>query len=368
MISKKDNSENSFMILSRPLNNMAGGLEKSVIDLANYLSKSSKKVVLVTFENSDSTAFYPIHSSVYWVKLTLPDNRFYKYKSLRWINKLFLTKSLISQFNVRCVVAFQDGNQQLAVLLRFFCKVKIVAAEREHLSKYNFLEKGFRRKLKHFLVLLFFDIIQIFFEQDRNLYPKLFRNKVRVAPNLVKKSGPELSGKNCELNGSFLFVGRLDYPKNPSVFVNALIRSGKHGVLIGQGAEELFLREISKDYSGITFKKPSSQIEIPYEKYIALVNVSLWEGFPNVVAEALASGTPVIGFAQTPGVNKLVINGINGVLISGCIDAESLSSALNQFDSQLFSKEQIIESVDNFSNNFFEESWSKILNEITYEN
>jgi glycosyltransferase involved in cell wall biosynthesis len=43
-----------------------------------------------------------------------------------------------------------------------------------------------------------------------------------------------------------------------------------------------------------------------------MVAPSLWEGFPNSVAEALACGLPVGGFEDCEGVRDLVIDGVNG--------------------------------------------------------
>ena len=55
---------------------------------------------------------------------------------------------------------------------------------------------------------------------------------------------------------------------------------------------------------------------------------SKWEGFPNAVAEALAAGLPVVGYAECAGLNQLVVSGYNGVLAEGNGDVASLRDAL----------------------------------------
>jgi glycosyltransferase involved in cell wall biosynthesis len=47
-----------------------------------------------------------------------------------------------------------------------------------------------------------------------------------------------------------------------------------------------------------------------------MVAPSLWEGFPNSVAEALAYGLPVGGFSDCEGVRDLIKHKENGWLIS----------------------------------------------------
>lgn len=44
---------------------------------------------------------------------------------------------------------------------------------------------------------------------------------------------------------------------------------------------------------------------------------SSYESFGLVTAEAFAHGLPVIGFADCPGTNTLVVDGINGLLVGG---------------------------------------------------
>lgn len=42
---------------------------------------------------------------------------------------------------------------------------------------------------------------------------------------------------------------------------------------------------------------------------------SAFEGFPNALAEALAAGVPSVGFRSCPGVNELILNEVNGLLV-----------------------------------------------------
>jgi glycosyltransferase involved in cell wall biosynthesis len=102
---------------------------------------------------------------------------------------------------------------------------------------------------------------------------------------------------------------------------------------VGDGEDRESLRREAADLGladRTEFPGPRPDIEREYADAQLFALASRWEGFPNAVAEALAHGLPVVGFAGCAGLNDLVAPERNGVLAPGNGDAEALAAALDR--------------------------------------
>ena len=135
-----------------------------------------------------------------------------------------------------------------------------------------------------------------------------------------------------------LFVGRLDDAVKRVSAILAAFESarGRHNIrllVVGDGQDALKLRALGekllgKDVEFLGWVEDPERLAHLYANADALILASVREGFPTVVGEALACGTPVIA-TDVGGVSEVVIDKVTGRLNPAGDDA-ALTAALTE--------------------------------------
>lgn len=163
---------------------------------------------------------------------------------------------------------------------------------------------------------------------------------VCVVPNGVDPEvfRPPQSGHPTVEDGAFriLYVGRLHEQKNVDLLLGAIAALRQEGRdvrlnLVGDGPERANLTALSSSLGledVVTWLgwRGKEQVAVLYRRADCFVNPSRYEGMPNTVLEAMASGLPVVA-SDVGGNNDLVRHGECGYLFS-LADAEGLRRAL----------------------------------------
>ena len=93
-----------------------------------------------------------------------------------------------------------------------------------------------------------------------------------------------------------------------------------------------------------------------------------FEGFGLAPAEALALKMPVVAFADCPGVNQFVVDGVNGILVDRAGGAEALAEALEKLiaDDELRRRlgENGPASVASFTEEHFADAWVELIERV----
>ncbi|KPJ58341.1 MAG: hypothetical protein AMS15_08590 [Planctomycetes bacterium DG_23] len=159
-----------------------------------------------------------------------------------------------------------------------------------------------------------------FERKDLRLQARELRNSLRISPDAPL----------------ILTIGRLERQKGISYFLLAareVLQEFPEArfLIVGEGPDKRRLisqvRDLGIEYAVgfLGFRDDVPQILAPADIFVL---ASLWEGMPNVVLEAMASGKPVVG-TQVEGTEELVVPGETGILVPTA-DAKMLAQGISR--------------------------------------
>lgn len=147
-------------------------------------------------------------------------------------------------------------------------------------------------------------------------------SRIRVVPNPVaeRRLAPEAQREN-----TILCIGRVIATKNYDRLLRIFSSLGIRGwklVIVGDDSQgQSHLSELRSMVSRlqlserVDFAGQRSDVQRFYERAKIFAFTSSSEGFPNVVAEALSAGLPVVSYDCVAGPADLIRNGENGFLV-----------------------------------------------------
>jgi glycosyltransferase involved in cell wall biosynthesis len=355
--------------------NAGGGAERVICALANTLCKCGFAVHLVSWDEKEACTFYPLNDNVIWHRLGFRSGI---------ADKLRRTKALaqlITKYDIRVLVGFvMSGDKSVYAAVKF-SRTRLVVAERNAPSIYRLRYSRFQCWLS-FMLLHLADRITIQFPEFSEEYPVGLQKRIVVIPNPVPSASFHACPNVPDQNGRFILltVSRLDrLQKRLDCLIRAFAQVAPNQPawdlqIIGDGPEEHTLREqvlglgLAKR---VHFQCSTPDIFTSYRQAHLFVIPSLWEGFPNSLAEALSHGLPAVGFQGAAGVANLIQNGRSGWLAKGLDDDIALADALGaaMADSEERARRGSIaaKSVAEYVSEDPFERWADLLNSLTTE-
>lgn len=171
-------------------------------------------------------------------------------------------------------------------------------------------------------------------------------------------------------------AGRLHHQKGFDLLLEAFALSArKHPtwslLILGEGPERGTLRARASSL-GI-----SDRVEMPgvsHELGAALASADLfvlssrWEGFPNVLLEAMAAGLPVVSFDCPSGPAEIITQDENGILVRP-EDAGALAGAMDRLMSDETERKRLGEAAKGVTERFSQDKvmskWDELLEKVT---
>ena len=206
-----------------------------------------------------------------------------------------------------------------------------------------FFERNFKLLACVFYLLIFKRRISYFtfnsLEATR-FGKKIFGSKVRFVPNLMNRNVPSKHKKKSPVT-KFLYLGRFEKQKNIKSLLEASYLLHSRGyefklTLVGEGSLVDQIKEFTaqKNLAEVIDIEPYSANIFSYlGKANALLLTSYYEGFPNVLLEALSQNTFLICTPFRSGARELVTDERVGYLTEN-FGGASIADAMQKFIDQ----------------------------------
>jgi len=318
-----------------------GGAERVVVNLINYLDKDKYNILLVIFSDKrDYQEDLPPSVKVICVQ---------KKNRLNFFKLILGLRRVMHDYRPDVVVSFVLYFNIVAVIASLFSerKFRLIISERNYPRKYlPELHLGWLMRWlinvtypKADKILTVSKSIEMVLKEDFNIPPKKLQtiyNPVPIEEIKVKSQKeiklPFLKDDNTQI---IISAGRLVKQKRFDMLLRAvsLIRKKQdnvHLIILGEGKlrgelEGLAAQlNISRWVNFVGFKSnPYAWIS----NADIFVLTSDFEGFPNVLVEAMACGLPVVSTDCPSGPGEIITNGKNGILVPPA-NEEALAEAI----------------------------------------
>jgi len=310
----------------------SGGAERVISILANHWASAGHDVSIATFEAPAATSYYCLDEKVSVHRLNLPPISKPRWRGvLHTFTRIGALRHLIRAVRPDVVISFLTKMNVMTVRAADGLGVPVIISERNnpYLQKFDpFWNLG--RSLAYPIAFAFVTMTS----GAAAFFPKKQRPRERIIPNPVVpiEAGPK-SHKGYNLTA----VGRLTAQKRFDFLIRAFAIIEKDFpdwrlVIWGEGELRTALGNLIDNLGlkgrvtlpGVT-PRPGGWVE----EADLLALSSEYEGWANVLIEALASGVPVVSVDCEFGPRDILKNGEFG-LLARRDDIQSLASALSQ--------------------------------------
>lgn len=316
-----------------------GGAEGVCINLANGFADANILVDLIVVNQNDYFYLSQINNKVNLIPLKKRNVRvailsIYKYLIQNQPKKLVV-------FNYEILVVLLILKQLLPIKFEIFFR-NITTFSNELKKEGSWIRKNiFQPMIFHYLKKT--DIIinqSTGMEKDLlKLMPNLkhksviIHNPINQKIEMYAKSHRNTIGKK---ENYILFVGRLSVEKRVEIVVRVfkkihVIFPHLKLIIVGKGDKygDLYQLVVQNELTEHVFFEGRQNDIIPYYlKANLTILTSEYEGFPNVLVESIALGTPVVSFDIQSGPQDIIQNGINGFLIANDNEEEMVLKIL----------------------------------------
>lgn len=319
----------------------AGGAERVMVTMANHWAREGREVILLTLDDGSELPFYELDARISHRSLGVAGVSATLWRSI--INNIQRIRILRSAFKAaapEAVITFMSSVNVIALLAATGLGIPVIVSERvdPRYHPVGHLWEGLRR-------VLYRRASRVVFQSAVAMedFSGAVRRRSVVIPNPVPATGERherydaLVAPRQRHRRTILAVGRLEDQKGFDLLFVAFSRLASRHVdwgleIFGDGSCRSFLEEeICKAglEDRVFLRGITHDTTAEFQRADLFVLSSRYEGFPNALCEAMASGLPVIAFDCPSGPGEIIRDGVDGILVPAG-DVDALSRAMDR--------------------------------------
>ena len=325
--------------------------------MANYWAEKGWRITLLTYDDGSEPPFYDLHPAIMRRPLGIAGHSTTPIQGVvNNLKRLRVLRRAIRESAPQAVLSFLTSTNILTVLSTLWLRIPVIISERidpAHHSipkRWSTLRRWLYPRATR-LVLQTHDALAYFSAAVRRK-ARVIPNPVTAPPDLPAEqlASPRTTHRQAQAGGggggkvrskrrakTVIAMGRLARQKGFDLLLKAFVEiSHKHPewsvIVWGEGDLRPKLEAV-RDELGLKGRVsfPGYTRE-PFEEMRQadlFVLSSHYEGFPNVLCEAMACGLPVVSFDCPSGPREIIRDGIDGVLVPPG-DVRALASAMDR--------------------------------------
>lgn len=323
-----------------------GGAERVLVNILRNIDRKRFRPILVLFKKQGPLlASLPLDVRVYSLK-ELEGKHWYGWQ---WLNLLLQLRRLLKDLAPHAVFSFMWYPNAVALMACMSIRLnfKLIISERTSTSTY---EGTFLNLLRTGILRLLYPKADLIIAPSKKLaadlvaISRISRDKVVTIHNPVdvqsihEKAREELSHEWFLKNKNIITaIGRLGSEKGFEHLIKAAALLKRSSidcklVIVGEGNERKNLEHLISELRLQDTVQLVGFQQNPYKflsRSTVFVLSSLYEGFPNVLLEALSLGIPSVATRCPTGPDEIVTDGVNGILVPTA-DSQALADGIKR--------------------------------------
>ena len=366
----------------------SGGAERVAVSLSKYLSVSEKfEVVFVTLDGYRSD-FYTLHHSVKRIAMDMSGATAGMGKYLMNLRRMIAFRKIVRAEKPDIVLGMITRHAVISILACILLPVKVVVSERNYPGKrknhsmWEILRKyTYRYANAH--VVQTSKIAEWLRENTKSTNIHIIPNSISwplenfepiLAPSDFVKQDEKLiiaAGSFKEQKGFDLLLDAIPgvlekHPEWKLVILGGRVDEDEKNS--GDLVREQLMSLIAEKHleNRVLLPGKAGNMTEWYQRADIFVLSSRFEGFPNVLLEAMASGTACVSFNCDTGPADLIQHGINGMLVEE-LNTKELGMTVYEVMNQPGLRKKLADNAIKVRNTFSEEKIMKLWIEIFRE-